>query len=164
MMKNISSRLIAEAAKTESYVTEDTDFATSVVDIRLRLADIPELKSPLVYTAEAVNLFGIGEGSSSFLCIESDSLLKYMDSARIPLKNIKEAVYNVLNANRLDVENLSEDVKIVIDSDKVIDKAIHEAKSVRSLTDKPIQRLRNIGALVDLIESAGLGVIKRKSE
>lgn len=162
-MKNISTKLIAESAMTESYVTEDTDFATSVVDIRHRLANLPELKSPLTYTAETVNVFGIGEGRDSFLCIESDNLLKYMESAKIPLKNIKEAVYEVLNANHLDVENLSEDVKIVIDGDAVFDKAITEAKSVRSITDTPIQRLKNIGALVDLIQSSGLGVIKRNS-
>lgn len=161
-MNNISSKIIAEASRTESYVTEDTNFATSVVDIRQRMSTIPELKSPLEYRAEAVNVFGIGEGSNSFICIESDDILKYMESAKIPLKNIKEAVIDILNANKLDVENMSEDVKIVIDSDKVVDKAINEAKQVKTLTDKPIQRLRNIGALIDLIESSGLGVIKRK--
>lgn len=161
-MKNISTQIIAESSKTENFITEDTDFATNIVDIRSKLSNIPELKSQLIYTAEAVNVFGIEEGN--FLCIEADSILKYMESANIPIANIKEAVLNVLNANHLDVENFSEDVKIVIDSDAVIDKAINEAKQVKSISSKPYDRLKNMGMLIDLIEKSGLGLIKRKSE
>lgn len=161
-MKNISTQIIAESSKTENFITEDTDFATNIVDIRSKLSNIPELKSQLIYTAEAVNVFGIEEGN--FLCIEADSILKYMESANIPIANIKEAVLNVLNVNHLDVENFSEDVKIVIDSDAVIDKAINEAKQVKSISSKPFDRLKNMGMLIDLIEKSGLGLIKRKSE
>lgn len=161
-MKNISTQIIAESSKTENFITEDTDFATNIVDIRSKLSNIPELKSQLIYTAEAVNVFGIEE--DRFICIEADSILKYMESANIPIANIKEAVFNVLNVNHLDVENLSEDVKIVIDSDAVIDKAINEAKQVKSISSKPFDRLKNMGMLIDLIEKSGLGLIKRKSE
>lgn len=161
-MKNISTQIITESSKTENFITEDTDFATNIVDIRSKLSNIPELKSQLIYTAEAVNVFGIEEGN--FLCIEADSILKYMESANIPIANIKEAVLNVLNVNHLDVENFSEDVKIVIDSDAVIDKAINEAKQVKSISTKPFDRLKNMGMLIDLIEKSGLGLIKRKSE
>lgn len=161
-MKNISTQIIAESSKTENFITEDTDFATNIVDIRSKLSNIPELKSQLIYTAEAVNVFGIEEGN--FLCIEADSILKYMESANIPIANIKEAVLNVLNVNHLDVENFSEDVKIVIESDAVIDKAINEAKQVKSISSKPFDRLKNMGMLIDLIEKSGLGLIKRKSE
>ena len=70
----------------------------------------------------------------------------------------------MLNVNHLDVENFSEDVKIVIDSDAVIDKASNEAKQVKSISSKPFDRLKNMGMLIDLIEKSGLGLIKRKSE
>lgn len=144
--------LLMEAARTESSMVDNVcedDIEAGFEDM---WADLPELSAPLVYTEDAVPIFGI-EGA---IVVEYDSLSKYMESSNI--KDVVEAITKLKEHYNLD------DLSIVVESYDTASAVLEEAKKIssKSLDKSGLNKIKTSADLIKGIKERGIKVFRKK--
>ena len=144
--------LLMEAARSESSKADNVyedDVESGFEDM---WAELPELSAPLVYTEDAVPIFGI-EGN---IVVEYDSLSKYMESSNI--KDVVEAIEKLKEHYNLD------DLGIVVESYDTAVEVLEEAKKIGSkCTDKSgLIKIKTSTNLLKSIKDRGIKIFRKK--
>lgn len=144
--------LLMEAMRTESSKVNSVREDDVEAGFENMWAELPELSAPLVYTEDAVPIFGI-EGA---IVVEYDSLSKYMESSNI--KDVVEAITKLKEHYNLD------DLSIVVESYDTAYKVFKEAIEIssKSLDKSGLNRIKTSANLIKGIKERGIKVFRKK--
>ena len=89
--------------------------------------------------------------------VEMDNLMKYMQSRNIT--DVKEAMENVAEANRLELDQLS----LVIESKEYMNSVLEEASQLSKAGDKSLLENCELSVkLINLLKAEGINVVLTK--
>ena len=154
MLTKTCTDIIKEAALGEEFQVSDLisdELKTTYKECINAMPIIP--KSLVGYNANMVPVFT----HESAYYVEMDNLMKYMQSRNTT--DVKEAIENVAEANKLEVDQLS----LVIESKEYMESVLEEASNLSKAGDKSLLENCELSVkLINLLKAEGINVVLTK--
>ena len=151
--------IIYESAKSESFMTDNSELSQAISEVSEQLDSIATLDNDIIYTAEMVNVIeSVQNDGTALYVVEAENLAKYMKSAGLEIGELQKAIADVASANGVEVNNIT----LVVESQAVYDDLIQEAKKVKTKSSKPLTPLNGVKKLISSAKNKGIQVFKRK--
>lgn len=154
MLMKSCTDIIKEAASAEEFNVSD------LVSDELRANYTECIGNMIIIPKEVVayncNMVPVFQNESKYF-VEMDNVFKYMNSFEI--KDIKEAMENIAEANQIDLEDMS----LVIETREYMDSVIESAIAQSKAGDKTLLENCELSVkLINMLKSEGINVVLTK--